>query len=444
MSKKLFWLLPIACLLLAAIIAAVAPLSENAQSRAAAEIAPVTDAWRAALPHDPVAATQAYMSRISPAAKARSDAYFEGGYWLQAISFAISLASYWAILSSRVLVRLRERMEKRNRRRWLISLLSFASFIILCAAFNSPLDFYQGYYREHLYGLANQGFSSWFIDFFIALAINSIGLSLVLLAVYAVIRKLPKTWWIWGAAIGIGFLCLLMLISPTYIDPLFNTYKPLADEKVKQPILSMARSNGVPADNVYQFDASKQSNRVSANVSGIFGTAAVRLNDNLLNRSSLPEIKAVMGHELGHYVLNHVYHFIFSFGLILLLGFVFVQHGMAYSLKRWGNRLGIRDQADPASLPLFFALFATYLFVMTPVLNTVIRNAETEADIFGVNTSQEPDGFAEAHLKLTEYRKSDPGPVEEFLFYDHPSPRKRIYTAMRWKAEHLQPELKPQ
>jgi len=320
--------------------------------------------------------------------------------------------------------------------RLIASLLLFAGFIVLSAVLSSPLDIYQGYYRDHLYGLANQSFGPWFGESMIAFAVNLVGSSLGLLAVYAVIRKLPKTWWIWGAAVGTGFLCLMMLIGPVYIDPLFNTYKPLADEKVRQPILAMARANGVPADNVYQFDASKQSNRVSANVSGIFGTAAIRLNDNLLNRSSLPEIKAVMGHELGHYVLNHVYHFLLSFGLILVLGFVFVQRAMVWSLQKWGRRFYIRDQADPVGLPLFIAWFAVYVFAMTPVINTVIRNAEAEADIFGVNTSQEPDGFAEAQLKLIEYRKSDPGPMEEFLFYDHPSPRKRIYSAMRWKAEH--------
>ncbi|MES2104325.1 MAG: M48 family metallopeptidase [Pseudomonadota bacterium] len=436
MLKKLFWLLPAACFILAAIIVATAPVAQNAAARATAEIAAVPDSWRAALPRDPVAATDAYMARISPAAKVRSDAYFEGAYYLQALSFIVTVAICWLILASGVLARLRDKLEQRSKRRWLNSLLIFASFTILSAVLSSPLDIYQGYYREHLYGLANQNFSAWFGDFIIAFAINLAASTLLLLAVYAVIRKLPKTWWIWGAAIGTGFLCLMMLIGPVYIDPLFNTYKPLADETVKQPILEMARANGVPADNVYQFDASKQSNRVSANVSGIFGTAAVRLNDNLLNRSSLPEIKGVMGHELGHYVLNHVYHFVFSFGAILILGFVFVQRGMSWGLKKWGSRFGIRDQADPVSLPLFTALFTVYLLAMTPVFNTVIRTTEAEADIFGLNASQEPDGFAEADLKLTEYRKSDPGLVEEFLFYDHPSPRKRIYSAMRWKAEH--------
>ncbi|MFZ6646816.1 M48 family metallopeptidase [Undibacterium sp. TJN25] len=436
MFKKLFWLLPAACVILAAIIGMSAPVSQSSASRATAEIAPVPDSWRAALPRDPVAATDAYMARISPAAKARSDAYFEGGYWMQVLSLAAGLAACWVLLASGVLVRLRERRDQRGKWRWLTSLMIFASFILLSAVLTSPLDIYQGFYREHLYGLANQHLLPWLSDVAIGLAVNLAGGSLMLLAIYTVIRKLPKTWWIWGAGLGVGFLCVLLLIGPVYIDPLFNTYKPLADESIKAPILSMARANGVPADNVYEFDASKQSNRVSANVSGIFGSASVRLNDNLLKRASPAEIKGVMGHELGHYVLGHIYHFILSFGLILVLGFVFLQKSMQWSIRKWGSRFGVRDQADPAGLPLFIALFTVYMFAMTPVLNTIIRTSEAEADIFGINTSQEPDGFAEAELKLTEYRKSDPGPVEEFLFFDHPSPRKRIYAALRWKAEH--------
>jgi STE24 endopeptidase len=229
---------------------------------------------------------------------------------------------------------------------------------------------------------------------------------------------------------------IMMLLGPVYIDPLFNTYKPLADEHVKGPILVMAHANGVPVDNVYQFDASKQSNRISANVSGIFGTAAVRLNDNLIKRTSLPEIKGVMGHEIGHYVLNHAYKFVIVFGLILVVGFAFLKWTLGKAIQRWGTRFGIRDLADPAGIPLLIGIFSIYMFAVAPIINTSVRIAEEEADAFGLNASQEPDGFAEVDLKLTEYRKADPGAIEEFLFYDHPSPKKRIYSAMRWKEAY--------
>ena len=97
---------------------------------------------------------------------------------------------------------------------------------------------------------------------------------------------------------------------------------------------------------------------------------------------------------------------------------------------------GREDVADPAGLPLAALLFFAYLFAMTPVINSIIRNGESEADMFGLNAARQPDGFAQAALHLAEYRKLEPGPLEEIVFFDHPSGHTRIFAAMRWKAEH--------
>jgi STE24 endopeptidase len=232
----------------------------------------------------------------------------------------------------------------------------------------------------------------------------------------------------------------LPAIAPAWIDPLFNTYKPVERSEVRSSVQAMAHANGVPAENVYEFDASRQTTRISANVSGIFGSAAVRLNDNLLRRSSMPEIRAVMAHELGHYVLNHVYKMIAAFTLVLLAGFLFAKWAMDGLLRRYASAFGLQGTADVASLPLLAAVSLVYLFLATPVINTVIRTHEVEADRFGLNLSREPHGFAEAILKLTEYRKPDPGAIEEVIFYDHPSTRYRVHDAMRWReAMQTQP-----
>ena len=437
MNTKPLLIFLLLAVLLSIVVAITTPVGQNAAARAAAVISPVDDAWRAQLPKDPEAATQAYMARLSPQAKARSDAYFEGSYWLQLWGLLYGIGVAWLLLATRVSAGMRDFAERVTRFKPLHIMLYTVAYFLAGWLLALPLTIYQGYFREHQYGLANQTFAPWFGEQMISLAV-ALGISaLVFAAIYRVIRAAPRTWWLWGACLGIVFLVIGILIAPIYIDPLFNTYKPLADGPVKQSILSMARANGVPADNVYQFDASKQSNRISANVSGIFGSAAVRLNDNLLERTSLPEIKGVMGHELGHYVLNHIYKFIVEFGVIIVIGFAFLRWSMAWAIARWGARWDVRGPGDTAGMPLLIALFSVYLFVLTPVTNTIVRVAEEEADIFGLNAAREGDGFAEVDLKLTEYRKADPGPVEEFILYDHPSPRKRIYSAMRWKAENL-------
>jgi STE24 endopeptidase len=230
---------------------------------------------------------------------------------------------------------------------------------------------------------------------------------------------------------------LVLLIGPVFIDPLFNEYKPLADPRVKDEILSLARSSGIETDDVWQFDASRQTTRVSANVSGFMGTMRVRLNDNLLNRCTLPEIKSVMGHEIGHYALNHVYESIVFLGVVLVAGFAFLSWAFAAALRRWGAGWGVEGIADMAGLPLLAAVFSVFFFLLTPILNTYIRVNEVEADLYGLQAAREPDGFAEVALKLGEYRKLEPGAFEEWFFYDHPSGKTRIAMAMHWKAEEL-------
>jgi STE24 endopeptidase len=287
--------------------------------------------------------------------------------------------------------------------------------------------------REHAYGMATQTFGPWFGEQLIGLAVSTVVIALAVGLLYAVIRRTGERWWLWGTAVTVGLTVLAMLVGPVWIDPLFNTYKPVENGEVKTAVLAMAHANGVPVDNVYEVDASRQTTRVSANVAGIFGSAAVRLNDNLLRRTSPPEIRAVMGHELGHYVMNHVYKSIAEFTLLFLAGFLFAKWAMDRLLARFGERLGLQGAGDVASLPLFAAVFSVFMFAATPVSNTLIRTQEIEADRFGLNLAREPHGEAEVDLKLTEYRKPDPGPIEEFIFFDHPSTRFRIHDAMRWR-----------
>jgi STE24 endopeptidase len=310
-------------------------------------------------------------------------------------------------------------------------------YTALVAVLSFPLTVYEEFIREHAYGLSNQNFLQWFQDFAIGFGLNIVGSAIILTIIYAIIRGAPRMWWLWGSIVMVGFMAILLMIAPVFIAPLFNTYTSLKDGPVKQEILSLARGNGIPATNVYEFDASKQSKRISANVSGLFGTTRISLNDNLINRATPREILAVLGHEMGHYVLNHSAILLTWFGLFFLVGFVFVNWGFRVMVDIFGGNWDVRTIDDPAGLPVIMALVAVFFMLGTPVQNTITRTAEAQADIFGVNTARQPDGFATSALKLSEYRKLDPSPWEEFIFYDHPSGHTRIWTAMRWKAAHI-------
>jgi len=418
-------------------LAAVVCCAPCASSAGAAEpqfrIAPADEAWRAALPRDADAATKAYLDRLPADVVARANAYAEGGYWLQLWNFLALLVVCAVVLGGGRSARVRDFTQRIGRKAFVRDALYGAYFAIASFVLGLPLVIYQGFVREHQYGLSTQGFGTWFFERLVELGVNVIVSSLAVGILYAAIRRAGERWWLWGTGVAVALFSALLLVGPVWIDPLFNTYKTVENGEIRSAVLAMAKADGVPADEVYEFDASRQSTRVSANVSGIFGTASVRLNDNLLRRSSLPEIRAVMGHELGHYVMNHVYKLIMELTLFIAAAFLFAQWAMRRLLARHGQRLALAGVADVASMPLLTAVFAAFFFVGTPVTNTVIRVQEIEADRFGLNLAREPLGMAEVLLKLTEYRKPSPGPIEEFVFFDHPSTRFRIHDAMRWR-----------
>jgi STE24 endopeptidase len=426
----------LACVTLSAIAATDTPPSSK----------PVLNVPAAAQPgpnFDVKTATDAWLATVPADKKAKSDAYFEGGYWLQLWDFLLSAVVLIWFLQSRLSARLRDWAEQVTTRKNLQTLLYFIPFLLITSALQFPLVVYEGFFREHNYGLANQTFWPWFGEQMIGLAISGILGGIAIVGLFALVRRLGKNWWIWGAVASIIFQALVVLIYPVLIAPRFNTYKPLANASIKNSILSMAHANGIPVNDVYEVDASRQTNRVSANVSGFLGSERITLNDNLLNRCTPEEIQAVMGHEMGHYVMNHLGKTLLFLGVFFSIAFAFLNYGLQWALARWGDKWGIRNMTDVAVLPLAVLILSVFGFLTTPVTNSWTRAQEYEADIFGLNASRQPDGEAAVDLKLGDYRKLDPGPIEEMLFYDHPSGRTRITAAMRWKKENQTSVVSP-
>jgi STE24 endopeptidase len=397
----------------------------------------VPEAARPSDHFDAEVATDAYLAQIPARSKANSDAYFEGGYWLILWNFLYGAAVALLLLNLRWSAAMRTWAERLTRFKPLQTLIFFGQYLLLTSILGFPLAVYEGFYREHQYGLATQTLGPWMVDQGKDLLVDLVLGGILVTLLFGVVRKAPRTWQLWGTGVTLLFLVFVSLIAPVYILPLFNKVDRLDDPQVTAPILMLARANGIPVHDVFEVDASRQTNRISANVSGFGTTMRITLNDNLLRRASPEEIQAVMGHEMGHYVLNHVYKRLLAFFVIIGGGFLVLRWSLLRSLGRWGVRWGIRDVGDTAVLPLVVLLASVLGFVLTPVLNSMTRNTELEADMYGVNASRQPDGFAQAAIHLGEYRKMSPGPLEEWIFFDHPSGRTRIYNAMRWKAENL-------
>ena len=422
----------------------VAPAQTSIQSASSGDTegkfsAPGNDspALQQSTPLDPVAATQGWLDSVPQDKRAKSDAYFEGGYWLILWDYVVAAAISVLMLSSRISARLRDFSERLTRYKTLRVACFSIAYLLLVYVLSFPLNVYENFVREHQYGLATQTFPAWFQEQLIGLGITLIGGTIFFIVLYAVFRRAPKTWWIWGTGVAVVFSFVLLFIAPVFIEPLFNTYKPLTKPEISEPILVMAQANQIPVKQVFEVDASRQTTRVSANVSGILGTTRIALNDNLLKQCTVPEIRAVMAHEMGHYVLNHGAKLLTYLGISILIGFALTRILFDAAVRHWGDKWGVRGIADPAGLPLLALIFSTLLFLATPLLNTAMRVTEREADAFGINTAREPDGMAEVALKLGAYRKLNPAPLEEFIFYDHPSGRARIRMAMDWKAANL-------
>ena len=384
-------------------------------------------------------ATEAWLGLLSPEQRQLSDAYFEGGYWLQLWDALYSVVALALLLRTGLSRRMRDFAERTVRWRFVQTMIYAALFLVTLYALKFPLSVYAGFWREHAYGLSNLTFAGWFKEEMIGLALLVIIGSVALGLLYVALRRAGARWWLWATGLVLVLFLFVALLTPVFINPLYNDYKPLAEGPVRDAVFSLARANEIPTDHVAWFDNSKQTTRVSANVSGVLGVTRISLNDNLLEKTSLPEIKAVLGHEMGHYVLNHIW--VFSVYLTLLYGFgLWLVHAIFdRALARWGPRLGLRDRADPAALPLLNAILVVVLLVLTPCTNSIIRMGESEADAFGLNAAREPEGFAMASMRLSTYRKLNPGPIEEFVFYDHPSGYDRVRRAMLWRKENPSP-----
>jgi STE24 endopeptidase len=386
---------------------------------------------------DPAAATDAYIATMDAAARARSDSYYEGGYWLILVNLIAGLAVAYLLLQTGFSKGLRDRVKGAVRSTSLTVAIYAAIYTVITTLLLFPLTLWQGYFREHAYGLSTMTLGGWLNEQATGLVTGVIMAAIFLTLFYLVLRIAKRAWWIWGAAGSVVLLGVAIFISPVYIDPLFNEYTPMEEGELRDDILALAEANGIPADDVYVFDVSRQSNRITANVNGLFGTTRIALSDTLIENTDPDEVLAVMGHEMGHYALNHLWEMFTVFVILLAIGFAFTDALFRFLNARFGERWGISGIADIAGLPLLAACLSIYFFLITPVANTVIRTNEAEADIYGLNAARTPDGFATAALRLAAYRKIDPGPIEEFVFFDHPSGRARVAMSMQWKAGQL-------
>ncbi|MDI1280210.1 M48 family metallopeptidase [Brevundimonas sp.] len=385
---------------------------------------------------DSAAATAQWMATLSPEDTARAVAYTQGGHWLLLWGVLVSIAVAWVIIRTGWLSAIRDRLERRRPRPKLVSLVVGVVYLLTSFVLTLPWAIYQNWWREKAYGLTEQPLTGWLTEALMGTAISTVFGGLLIVALYFLIRRTGRAWWIWGGGLAGVAVVFMLLVAPIFIEPLFNTYTPAPDGPVRDAVVELAHKTGTPDDKIFIYDGSKQSDRYTANVSGLFGSARVAMSDVMFTKGAdLAEVRGVVGHEMGHYV--HM-HSLWLTGAMIILSMVsFFLADRLYPVARrllGANRVG--DISDPAGLPVLAAVLAVLGVLATPVTNTLIRTIEEDADHFSLIHANEPDGLSKALIKTAEYRAPSPSAVEEFIFYDHPSVENRVRRAMEWKAAH--------
>jgi Zn-dependent protease with chaperone function len=299
-----------------------------------------------------------------------------------------------------------------------------------------PIAWYQGFALEHQYGLSNQTFATWIRDEVKGQALNlaAVGLIPLVSLAYAAIQKSPRRWWLWLSLGALPVVVAGTLLQPLVFDPAFNRFTPLHDQQLKGKILALAERAGIPGRNVYEVDKSAQTKKLNAYVNGFGASQRIVLWDTTLRAMREDEILFVMGHEMGHYVLGHIWKSI-AFTAVLNFALFYLSFvAMRAAVARFGERWGFRELHDVASLPLLILTFGIASFAAQPVTNSYSRSTEHEADVYALEITHANDAGARAYIKLGAQNRSDPEPsaVVKVFLYTHPPLIERIRFAIAY------------
>ena len=400
-------------------------------------VTPVDTGWYAALPTDPVAATKAFIDRVPAEARASAEAYNRQSVAAIVLRIVVLFVVTTLTMVSGLAARFRDNARRLTRRVFLQDALVVVQFIALAMAAGLPVEIFAGFVRVRAAGLSHIGFWPWLTDYLLRWTVDLVFYVIGIAAIMALIRRLRRAWPALATLVYVALYATYVLISPVFIEPLFNVFTQLREGPARERILSLARANGIDTDGVYIKDASRQSVMLNASVSGIGRTARITLNDNTVESTPPAELEMVMAHEIGHYVLHHLVKQTVFLGLTMGIGFVFIAWAMRSLANAYGARWNVTGIGDPAIIPLFWLLVALWGFAAMPINNSIVRTHEAEADLFGLNASRQPIGLADFMLRDADAHPLSPGPFVEWALYTHPSPARRIETAMRWRAEHL-------
>jgi STE24 endopeptidase len=370
--------------------------------------------------------------------------YHQSGNVLWGVGTLLSLLIPALILFTGLSAGIRN-VAQRIGRRWLLTVAVYALiFVLVMSLLTLPLAYYSGYLREHAYGLSNQTVGRWIGDWLKGVAVSGLGLALVLWIPYLLLRKSPRRWWLYTGLAAIPLAALMLVITPVWVDPLFNEYVPMKDKALEARILALAERAGVRGSRVYQVNKSADTKAVNAYVTGMGRTKRIVLWDTILAKLEPNQVLFVTAHEMGHFVLRHTLAFILGAALITTLSLYVVHRVAGRLIARFSERFGFERLSDVASFPLLLLLGSIVTLILTPAVLAFTRYQEHEADRFALEITRDNRAAATTFVRLQEDNLLVPRPGTLYMLWrgSHPSLGDRVDFANHYRPWEEAKELR--
>ncbi len=353
--------------------------------------------------------------------------------WLVRLFLSFAVPAFF--LFSRLSAGLRNWASRRTKRWILMVVVYFTVYSLIETLIYFPLDVYTGFFRMHQYGLSNQNLLQWIVDLIKSFIVNTALSAIAIWVPFLIIRKFPKRWWLILGLISIPYLFIGSYVQPVVIDPIFNEYKQVEDVRLSARIDELISKTPIENCEVLQVDKSKETNQMNAFMTGVFNTKRIVLWDTTINYLNTEEVLGVVAHEMGHYLMGHIWKSIVFGGLASIFVLYLVYRLSGWFLNKSKGKWGISKLSDIAALPLLMLIINIMLFITAPLTNAYSRSIETEADRFELELTRNNFATATATVKMHQQSLAMPEPGYIYMLwnFDHPTYKSRVDFANNYR-----------
>jgi len=315
-----------------------------------------------------------------------------------------------------------------------VALFIYTTIVLLLTKFLSlGLDYY-GFLIEHRFHLSNQRLRGWAWDQIKGFALVFVFGQVLAQVVYFLIRFQPQWWWVIGWVLFLVFSMLLTHIAPVLLFPLFFRFRALTDEDLTARLTRLSEKAGAKVRGVYEWMLSEKTKKANAALMGLGRTRRIVISDTLLSSCNHDEVEAVLAHELGHHVHNHMLKGVAVESIITFFGFWCLKIAIRWAALDWKRY----DQIDFANLPLMVLVSTAISVALFPLMTAYSRFNERQADLYSWKSLGSVQPFCSAMDKLADQNLSErePSPWVEVLFHSHPAAGPRVRAAQNWADSH--------